>query len=172
MIDVMQTIVIDVETTGMFASRGGRVIEVGAVAVGENGANGEFHTLIDPDVSISLSAQRVHGITNEMLKGMPQPEEVFAGFHRFIGGSCLVAHNVSFDITFLRYEFSRLGLSFNNSCQCTLAMSRKRFPSLRNHKLGTVYRHLFGTIPEGTRQHRALDDARMTARIWMEMIRK
>jgi DNA polymerase-3 subunit epsilon len=38
-----------------------------------------------------------------------------------------------------------------------------------NHKLETVYKHLFGKLPEDVRQHRALDDARMAARVWVEL---
>jgi DNA polymerase-3 subunit epsilon len=48
-------------------------------------------------------------------------------------------------------------------------MSRSRFPRLRDHKLETVYRHLFGDTAGSSRRHRALDDARMTARIWLKM---
>ena len=165
-------VAVDVETTGLSASRGDRIIEVGAVALIENGAGDEFHTLIDPGVPVSIPAQRVHGITNEMLRGMPKPEDALTDFHRFIGDSVLVAHNVSFDVTFLRYEFSRLGLGFNNLYRCTLTMSRRRYPTLRDHKLETVCRHLFGALPEGARMHRALDDARMAARVWIEMTKQ
>lgn len=163
-------IAVDVETTGLSALRGGRIIEIGAVAVDESGITDEFHSLVDPGAHITAQAQRVHGITNAMLSGKPKPEAVLHDLFRYIEGSVLVAHNASFDVTFLRHEFGRLGLGFNNPYLCTLALSRKRFPNLRDHKLETVYRHLVGS-PEGIRMHRALDDARMAARIWMEMAR-
>ncbi len=162
-------IVIDVETTGLSPQRGGRVIEIGAVAVDGGKIVDDYHSLIDSGKRITLQAQQVHGITNEMLAGQPKPDQVFPEFHRFIGDGSLVAHNASFDMTFLRYEFGRLGLGFSNSYHCTLAMCRRLFPGLRDHKLQTVYCHLFGAPPEGARPHRALDDARMTARVWMEM---
>lgn len=165
-------VVFDVETTGLSASRGGRIIELGAVAVDESGMNGEFYSLIDPGAAISTMAQRVHGITNDMLIGMPKPDAVLSGFHRFISDSVLVAHNASFDVTFLRYEFSRLGLGFCNSSRCTLALSRKMLRHLGNHRLETVYRCLFGAPPDGSTPHRALDDARMTARVWMELMKR
>jgi len=37
-----RVIAIDVETTGLSASRGGRIIEIGAVAVDESGNANEF----------------------------------------------------------------------------------------------------------------------------------
>jgi DNA polymerase-3 subunit epsilon len=42
-------------------------------------------------------------------------------------------------------------------------------PHLPNHRLDTVYCHLFGSLPHGVARHRALDDARMAARIWVEL---
>jgi DNA polymerase-3 subunit epsilon len=165
-------VVVDVETTGLSPLRGERIIEIGAVTVDGSGIVDEFHSLIDPGTRIALQASHVHGITSDMLAGKPKPEEVLPGFHRFIRDCALVAHNASFDVSFLRYEFSRLGLGFNNPCHCTLTMSRQRFPNLRDHKLETVYRHLFGPPPDGVRLHRALDDARMVARVWMEMMKR
>lgn len=49
-------------------------------------------------------------------------------------------------------------------------MSRRLFPKLTNHKLETVYRHLCGDLPHDVHRHRALDDARLTARMWMKII--
>jgi DNA polymerase III epsilon subunit-like protein len=52
---------------------------------------------------------------------------------------------------------------------CTLELSRLRLPRLMDHTLETVYLHLFPD-PHFLRQnHRALDDARMTAKIWMKL---
>ena len=45
----------------------------------ENGAGEEFHSLVHVKERISLGAQLVHGISNEMLRGHPKPEEVFTG---------------------------------------------------------------------------------------------
>lgn len=166
-----RTVVMDLETTGLSPQRGDRVIEIGAVSCTKGVISGEFHSLINPSIRITSGARNTHGITDGMLAGKPKPEVVLWDFHRFIGNSVLVAHNASFDLTFLRYEFGRCGLSFSNPYHCTLAMSRKRYPQLRDHKLETVYSHLFGTLPEGVVPHRALDDAKMVARVWMEMVK-
>lgn len=165
-------VAVDIETTGLSPRRGDRVIEIGAVAVDDSGIVDEFHALIDPGIRVTLQAQHVHGITNDMLADKPKPEDVLPGFHRFIGDCALVAHNASFDVFFLRHEFGRLGLGLNNPSHCTLALCRKRYPNLRNHRLETIYRHLFGTQPEGAQRHRALDDARMVARVWMEIMKR
>jgi len=162
-------VVVDVETTGLSPRQGHRVIEIGAVAV-ENGAVvGEFTTLIDAGVPVPPIVQAIHGITDEMLAGQPKPEEVLPLFHAFIADSILVAHNAAFDVRFLRHEFAKLKMGLPNRHVCTLEMSRLRFPHLPDRTLETVYLHLFHDAAFIRQNHRALDDARMTAKIWLKM---
>lgn len=164
-------IVLDVETTGLSPARGDRVIEIGAVVVEGERFVDEFTTLIRTDHPIHWAAQKVHGISDAMLQGAPCPQDVWPEFARFIGSSTLIAHNASFDLGFLRQEFSRLGLSLPNAHHCTLSLSRRRLPHLPNHRLETVARHLLGGIPEDCRLHRALGDARLAALVWLAMMK-
>ena len=162
-------VVVDLETTGLSPRHGHRVIEIGAVAVEDGAVVGEFTTLIDAGVPIPPAVQAIHGITDEMLEGQPPPEEVFPRFYAFIAGSILVAHNAAFDIRFLRHEFARLKMNLPHRHLCTLEMSRLRLPRLPDHTLETIYLHLFPGADFLRQNHRALDDARMTARIWMKI---
>ena len=162
-------VVVDCETTGLWPRRGHRVIEIGAVAIENLTVVGEFSTLIDAGVPIPPEVQAIHGITDEMLDGQPPPEEVLPRFYDFIRESVLVAHNASFDIRFLRHEFARLKLGLPHPHVCTLEMSRRRFPRLPDHTLETIYLHLFPDPAFLRQNHRALDDARMTAKIWLKM---
>jgi DNA polymerase III epsilon subunit len=162
-------VVLDVETTGLYAWRGDRIIEIGAIEIMNGLIVEEFHSFIAIGKPISKAAQKIHGITAEMLIGQSDAKEVLTSFRRFIGTSILVAHNADFDIKFLRYELSRLGLGMSNGYLCTMRMSKKKFPELPNHKLETVSQHVLGKLPEGLRLHRALDDARMVAMIWLAM---
>lgn len=162
-------VVVDVETTGLSTAGGDRVIEIGAVNIQDREIVSEFATLIDPGVCIPWGAQRIHGITDGMLIGQPTPEQVIPLFNEFIRESVLIAHNAPFDLRFLRSEFDRLRMGLPHRHICTLEMSRSRFPRLRDHKLETVYRHLFGATARSGRRHRALADARMTAKIWLKM---
>lgn len=162
-------IVVDVETTGMSPGRGDRVIEIGAVAVEEGRLAAGFSSLIRTGHPIHRDAQKVHGISDTMLRDAPGPGDVWPEFARFIGSSALVAHNARFDLLFLRHELSRLGLGLPNSHHCTLSLSRRCLPYLPNHRLETVARHLLGDIPHDCRLHRALDDARLAALVWLEL---
>ena len=164
-----RSIVFDLETTGLYPRRGCRVIEIGAIALEEGRPGREFHSLLSPPVIVPAKVTNIHHITEEMLKGAPQPDEVIPAFKDFIGTATLIAHNAKFDMAFLRAEFGRLGLGLTNHSRCTMEMSRNLYPQLPNHRLETVARHVLGQIPEDCQLHRALDDARLTAKIWMKM---
>lgn len=162
-------VVFDVETTGLYPHKGDRIIEIGGIVIEDGRMIEEFTTLIDVGEPIPKSAQRIHGITNEMTQGKPTPYEAITGFYDFIINGTLIAHNAKFDCKFLKYEFGKLGLALDNRSICTLRLSRRLLPRLSNHRLGTVYRHLFGTLPQETNLHRALDDARLTAKVWLKL---
>jgi DNA polymerase-3 subunit epsilon len=162
-------VVVDVETTGLSPRHGHRVIEIGAVALEEGIVVEEFTTLIDAGVPVPYAVQAIHGITEEMLEGQPTPEQALPLFEKFIRESVLIAHNAPFDIRFLRHEFARLGMSLPHRHVCTLEMSRRRLPRLMDHTLETVYLHLCPDAGLHRQNHRALDDARMTARIWIKL---
>ncbi len=163
-----QYIVFDVETTGLFVEKGHRVIEIGAVKVDGGAMGEEFQSLVYTDKPIAKAAWKVHGITQEMLAGQPGAKDVLSAFKDFAGTGTLVAHNAAFDVGFLQREFMRAGLVFNSRHKCILKMSRKQFPELKDYRLETVARYL-GIPVDKTLRHRALDDARLTAQVWIEM---
>ncbi len=165
-----RSVVFDVETTGLSTRLGDRVIEIGAVAIEGRKVVDEFHSLINVDQPINPFAQGVHGITKEMLKGQPRADHVMPKFHKFIQKSLLVAHNASFDVRFISHEFSLLKLDLNNVCFCTLKLGRSMFPALARHDLETLYKQFYRNPPK--EMHRALQDARATAKIWMKLERK
>jgi DNA polymerase-3 subunit epsilon len=162
-------VVFDVETTGLRLWRNDRVIEIGAVSVIGEDMGEEFHALIDADKPITKAAEKIHGITKEMLAGQPKVQEALARFQRFIGNSTLVAHNADFDIGFLGFEYGRIGQGLRNRHICTLKLSRRLYPGLPDYRLETVAKHILGIEIDASRLHRALDDARLTARIWLKM---
>jgi DNA polymerase-3 subunit epsilon len=163
---------LDVETTGLDPAKGHRIIEIAAITMENTQLISEFQSLVHVSYPIPLHVSKIHGITNDMLADQPKPEQVYPEVQDFISNSLLVAHNAKFDIDFLRSEFNRLNLRINNQSICTLELSRRRYPRLPNYKLATVYRHLIGGQPADAKQHRALDDARMVAAIWLAMEEK
>jgi DNA polymerase III subunit epsilon len=167
---IYRSVVFDVETTGLSTRLGDRVIEIGAVAIEGKSIVDEFHSLISTTQRIDPFAFRVHGITKEMLDGQPTADKIIPKFNRFIKNSILVAHNASFDVRFMQHEFVKQKLIFNNICFCTLKLGRSLYPKLQSHDLLTLYSQFYKKHPG--RLHRALDDARVTAKIWMKVAPK
>jgi DNA polymerase-3 subunit epsilon len=153
--------VVDIETTGGLARRD-KITEIAIVLFDGTQIIDRYETLINPERSIPYEITRITGITDEMVKGAPRFYEVAKKIVEMTEGAIFVAHNVRFDYSFLREEFSSLGFTFTRRQLCTVVLSRKSFPGLRSYSLGNLIRH-FGISVEN--RHRALDDAMATVDI-------
>ena len=148
---------VDVETTGLDPRRD-EIVEIGAVKVLGGAVTAEFETLVHIDRTIPFTARRVHGISNDMLVGMPSVSEALERFLQFAGDGVLVEHShKAFDVGFLeRARGAPLAAPYINTC----ALSRRLFPHMRKHSLEECCRRMRIT---NTRPHRALGDAKATA---------
>ncbi len=160
---------VDVETSGLSYNRGDRVLEYAMVKFNNEDILEEKSTLINVPCIIHPDAQRIHGIDVSMLSGKPDPRTAWDDFLQFIDESTLVAHNAKFDVNFIRMELGRIGKKFTNPIFCTLIRARKQFSYLENYRLETVANKVLGAVPSEYRLHRALDDARLVAHVWMKM---
>lgn len=98
---------IDLETTGLQAAKGDRVIEV-AVVRGGYGQEAEiWSSLVNPDRLVTNSD--LHGITNEMLVGQPSFEDLLPEVEAKLEGAILIAHHARMDLGFLFKEFRKAG---------------------------------------------------------------
>lgn len=162
-------IVFDTETTGLDAKGGDELIEIGAVPIidGELREDCAFQSLIDPDRPIPPDSTRVHGITDEMVRGKPRVEVVLPEFLRYCGGHPLVAQNASFDLGFLEAACARLEKDMpTGEVHDTLLLSRQVFPGARRHSLDDICYRL--DIEVGTR-HRSIDDVLYTAQAFLKL---
>ncbi len=157
--------IIDVETTGGVA-RYERITEIAIVLHDGEKVTDTFSTLINPERSIPWNITQITGITDEMVAQAPKFFEVAKQIVQMTEGAVFVAHNVSFDYSFVREEFARLGFPFSRKQLCTMRLSRKVFPGLPSYSLSNLKRHF---NIEAERSHRALDDTLATVKIF-EMI--
>lgn len=153
--------IVDLETTGGRADRD-KVIELAIVL--HDGAQilDTYSTLINPECYVPYGITQLTGITQDMVQDAPRFCEVARKVVEMTEGAIFVAHNVRFDYSFLREEFSRLGYTFSRKNLCTVRLSRKAFPGLPSYSLGNLIRSL--GIPVDNR-HRALDDALATTEL-------
>ncbi len=157
--------VVDLETTGGRASRH-RITEIAIVLHDGERVLDTFETLVNPECYIPYGITELTGITQEMVQDAPKFYEVAKKVVEMTEGAIFVAHNVRFDYGFLKEEFRRLGYTFTRKQLCTVRLSRKAFPGLPSYSLGRLAAQLGIPI---TDRHRAMGDARATARI-LELI--
>ena len=160
--------VVDTETTGLSASRN-NIIEIGIVVVKNLKISKKYHSMINPGRHIPANITMLTGITNEEIRDAPFFEDIANDIVEYLNDKILVAHNLTFDKSFLRKEF----LSTENILPrvqelCTVKLARKVFPELRSKSLGPVCRHL---RIKNSKEHRALSDAEATSKILIKMIK-
>ncbi len=106
----MRQIVLDTETTGLYARNGDRIVEIGCVELVDRKPTGRrLHKYLNPEREVPIEAQRIHGLTDEFLADKPKFRDVAADLADFIRDAELVIHNAAFDMEFLDVEFRRLG---------------------------------------------------------------
>lgn len=156
---VMQYAIVDIETTGGFASGHG-ITEVAILIHDGAKVLERFDTLVNPGCHIPLAITALTGIDDDMVSGSPTFGEVAPRIHALLNGRIFVAHNVNFDYTFIKHHLEAEGYSFDASRLCTVRLSRKIWPGLPSYSLAKLCNSL--EIPLNNR-HRAGGDADATA---------
>ncbi len=162
-------IVFDVETTGLSALDGDRIIEIAAMKIRDGKVIDKFYSLLNPQRLIPVEATRIHNISDEMVSSAPCAADILPQIITFIGGGCVAGHNVRFDLGFLCHELARAGRRLNDSTPAvdTLKMARELLPYLSNHRLGYLARSLGVQVTE---THRAMADVELTVQVLIRMI--
>lgn len=166
-------VVLDTETTGLDASQGHRIIELGCIELERRRPSGRtLHRYINPQRRVDLGAAEVHGITDEFLADKPVFGAVVDEFLDFVDGAELIIHNAAFDVGFLDAELARLSVrckSVRELCQVTdtLEMARRLYPGQRN-TLDALCRRL-GVDNSSRQLHGALLDAQLLAEVYLAM---
>jgi DNA polymerase-3 subunit epsilon len=122
--------VVDVETTGLSPQHHHRVAEIAVVKVDRSGGViDRWETLVNP--GRDLGPQEIHGIRAAEILDAPPFAALVPTLSRFLTGSVLVAHNLSFDSRFLDHEFRSAGaalpVGFLNGL-CTMRLAHTYLP--------------------------------------------
>ncbi len=145
----------DLETTGL-SPEDDRIIEIGAVIMCSGQEVDRYQTFVDPKRKLSQEIIDLTGITDGMLHGAPDIEEVLPQFLQFVNGRPLVAHNAAFDTSMLQAECARQGVDYELTSVDTLILAQQLMPDLSRYKLNFVAKAL--CLPDFN-HHRAADDA-------------
>ena len=167
----MREIVLDTETTGFDPATGDRIVEIGAVELMNHLPTGRtYHQYINPERLMPREAFEVHGLGDEFLSDKPVFAAIGQAFADFVGDAKLVIHNAAFDIKFLNFELTRMGLREIPWSQAidTLAIAKQKFPG-SPASLDALCRR-FGVDNSKREKHGALLDSEILAEVYLELI--
>ncbi len=148
---------LDLETTGSKAGRD-RVIEIGLIQYLNGKVINEYETLVNPECVIPDMITGITGIRNSDVVDAPLFKSIALKLYELIEDTIVVAHNVSFDYSFLRAEFAKLEVNLNNDILCSVKLSKDLYPHFKKHSLDSIIDRFNLTCE---RRHRALDDAKI-----------
>lgn len=150
--------VVDTETTGLSAYYD-EIIEIGILKIRDNQIVDQYEQLIHPVYEIDSFITELTGITNEMVAGMPEIQDVKDEVLSFIGDDVIIGHNTSFDLRFLNAGFQT---ELQNKYMDTMQFARKVYPELSHHRLSDLTKHL----NLHTNMHRSLADCISTKELY------
>lgn len=160
-------VVLDVETTGLSAKGGDRIVDISMIKWQSGAIIADYGTLVNPCRRIPRDAVAIHGISDSDVVGAPTFLVIAGDVWQFIDGCAVVAHNATFDMGFINAELARAGYNqWDGVIVCTLALARKLHHNKHN-KLDDVARHL-GVKAVG--QHTALGDTHTTLGVFEAML--
>ncbi|MDD2433816.1 MAG: PolC-type DNA polymerase III [Bacilli bacterium] len=159
----------DLETTGL-NPRYDEIIEIGAVKYKDGQIVDSFQTFVNPKRRISAFTTQLCGITDDDVIGAPLLEEVASSFRKFVGDGILVAHNASFDYTFINEAFRKRTIPiFSNACLDTLDLAHCVLLKRKSYSLGAVSRALNIEYDEVS-AHRADYDAKVLGEVLLSLL--
>ncbi|MCK4658211.1 MAG: hypothetical protein KAV82_01700 [Phycisphaerae bacterium] len=161
--------VVDVETTGFSPAKNDRVIEIAIVRLdGAGRVLDEYATLVNPRRDVGPTY--IHSISARQLRLAPEFTDIVGDVLQRLAGAIFAAHNVRFDMTFVRSEVERAGVAIPSfPYLCTMRLAHAADPTIPSRRLGQVCEHFGITIPHA---HSAMDDARATASLLSACIRR
>ena len=162
-------VVFDIESTGT-TPRKDRIIELAAVKLMPDGTEISKCWLMNPGVKIPPETTKIHGITDEIVKGCPtfadKADEIFA----FFEGCDLSGFNADrFDIPCLEEEFARVGKNFAPSSRRHVDVQRI-YHRMEPRDLSAAVRFYLGRDHAGA--HGAEADARATLEVLKAQMEK
>ena len=98
----MSEIFLDTETTGLSFKDGHKIVEIACIETEDLiPTNRVFHKIINPERNVPEEAFKVHGFSTDFLSNKETFDKIVDDFLDFIKGKKIIAHNASFDRSFI-----------------------------------------------------------------------
>ena len=166
-VDETDFVVFDIETNGGRSGRH-RILEIGAERIRGGSVIGTFDTLVRITGRVSKFITRYTGVTEDMLVDAPPVERVLDDFREFQTGAVLVAHNLLTDLGYLNREavWAQRPM-FPGDGVDTMELMQVLMPEAAASGLAAALEFIGGNEQPS---HRALPDARATARLFAVLL--
>ncbi|MBP1914608.1 ATP-dependent DNA helicase DinG [Lederbergia galactosidilyticus] len=163
-------VVVDLETTGNMWEKGDRIIQLSAVVIQHSEIIDQYTTFINPGISIPPFIAELTGIEDGMVEEAPRFCEIAEKLQKLLSNAVFVAHNVLFDLGFLRKEMEEAGYFnvFSNAID-TVELTKILMPESPSYKLSELS-DVLGF--DHDRPHQADSDALVTAELLLMLIEK
>lgn len=170
----MRQVFLDTETTGLSASSGDRIIEIGCIEmIGRRLTGRTLHAYVNPQRPSHPDAIKVHGLSDDFLADKPLFAALADELMAFVLGAEVIIHNAEFDVGFIDEELRRLnrpGFAGQvGAITDTLLMAREFYPG-KSNSLDALCRRLEVDNSKRT-VHGALTDASLLAEVYVRMTR-
>ncbi|MDI9230160.1 helicase C-terminal domain-containing protein [Staphylococcus caprae] len=161
--------VVDLETTGNQLDYD-EIIQIGITFVRNHQIIDTYHSMIRTDLEIPPFIQALTSIEEEMLAQAPYFNEVAEDIYNQIKDCIFVAHNISFDLNFIKNAFDNCNIQFRpKKVMDTLELFKIAFPTDKSYQLSELAQS--HNIPL-TNAHRADEDATTTAKLMIKAFEK
>ena len=159
---------IDLETTGLDPSTC-EIIELGAARFVDGAATESFSELVKPSGPLPQEITNLTGISNEMVSQAPAIDVVIEQYlSLFDNAPWVVGHNIDFDLSFLKKYLTKKQFALLEAKALdTAILARILFPRLSRYSLSSLVSRF---NIKRKRSHRAHDDARATAEVYLVLI--
>lgn len=170
----MRQVLLDTETTGLYANQGDRIIEIGCVELVNRKLTGNnLHFYVNPGRDSHEEALKIHGITSEFLHDKPSFAQIVGDLLAYLKNAEVIIHNAAFDVGFLDAELALIQQASLRSHVLgivdTLVMAKAMFPGKRN-SLDALCDRL-SVDRSGRTLHGALLDAELLADVYINLTR-
>ena len=160
--------VVDLETTGPKFEEGGRIFQFGCTIIEQGEIITQVDLYINPETTIPYEIQQLTGVDKKEVKQAPYFDEIASTIFQLLDGKTFVAHNISFDYSYLVESFRELaGIEWSAPCVDTVQLAQICYPTIESYRLQDLTQLL--EIPH-QQIHSAGSDAFATAQLFLNCL--
>ena len=161
----VQPVFLDTETTGL--SDSAEIVEISII---DYDGSVLLDSLVRPRRPIPADAMRVHGISNEMVKGAPTWMHVWPKVEAILAGRQAGIYNADFDLRMMQQSHRQIGLPWRRLTAqpfCVMRLYADFYGARKWQRLEDAGLQSGISLPNS---HRAKDDALLTLALFKYMV--